>query len=151
MSDHTYSMAKELRKTADGHEATCSQVTMHPSRLHDIAGHIEALHEERDRLQAIVDTLPKTKDGISITPGMRVYFCDIRFTCGRVEKFRVWKVDKEGGFDNYSSHCPHYVRSGEVSVFASEKAAMEHRAKQYADKAAEAAIEAEYVPEKDKR
>lgn len=37
------------------------------------------LKAENKRLQAIVDKLPKTEDGVIITPGMKLFFSSKRF------------------------------------------------------------------------
>ena len=40
-----------------------------------IARQLAKANAENDRLQAIVDKLPKTADGVPVAPGMTVYFC----------------------------------------------------------------------------
>ena len=74
----------------------------------------EQLRREIERLQAIVDLLPKTADGVPITPGMDV------FRCGGKLRSRTMLV-----FETWSNHCLDDCRGGYAarSCYSTKEAA----------------------------
>jgi hypothetical protein len=67
--------------------------------------------ETIDRLQAIVDRLPKTADGVTVTPGMRVYIA----ACGDVTAGFMRSME----FSTHSSCCHPVV----VNAYSTREAA----------------------------
>lgn len=56
--------------------------------------YIQWLEAERERLEAIIDKLPKTADGVPVTPGLTVFYSygDIVAFPMRVQEFSEWCV-----------------------------------------------------------
>lgn len=68
------------------------------------------LRKEIDRLQAIVALLPKTADGVPITPGMRLWYSNAAGEVGRTDPLELG--DHESSLADY-----------EVNVYATEAGA----------------------------
>ncbi len=110
---------------------------------------VQVLHAElrmvlnaTDRLQAIVDKMPTTADGVPITPDMRVYYHDYREGGERIIWAVVRQVSKNGWVD-----APHFIRDGSRLLWSSEELAAKHLAEvkqeeadRYTREAAEEAI-----------
>ena len=60
-------------------------LTARPELWPVLEAHVEGLH----RLQAIVDKLPKTADGVPVTPGTTLWFCD------PFGKTKSWKIGRD--------------------------------------------------------
>ena len=68
-----------MSQSTNGYEAVfedyCEAVRLLPehARRPTLAERVQAALDERDRLQAIVDRLPKTADGVPVVPGMQIW------------------------------------------------------------------------------
>lgn len=94
--------------------------------------------DEIERLKAIVDKLPKTKDGVSIVPGMRVFYVCEATTGHPVRWSPVLSVSATtwAGPDGTQ---PYYIRNGSQPWFSTHHLAATHRADIFAAKARDAA------------
>lgn len=60
-------------EVADAHMFAYKALPDRKKREESLCGQIHRLREHIERLRAIVDKLPKTADGVSITPGMTIW------------------------------------------------------------------------------
>jgi len=91
---------------------------------------IEAVASELARLYAIVETLPKSADGVTITLGMRVYpeqlndvdgFEDHGGTVESINADEVIIKDTQGEFPAYIEACPGNLYSTREAALAASK------------------------------
>jgi hypothetical protein len=68
----TESLYEELRSIIDGGSETMTHADA-VQELHDTDDEVESLEQKLSAAQEIVDSLPKTKDGVPIRPGMDLF------------------------------------------------------------------------------
>lgn len=83
--------------------------------------------ETRAELQRLKESLPTTADGVTVVPGMAVWYFN-RYGGSPIRWSRVRSVSSDM-WEEYGGGQPHYIRDEGEPYFSTEQLAKEHHAK----------------------